>query len=110
MEGFDDKLPDSSRASVTKSTASATVEDSTSRPQAGNCAHDAPTKTPTDKDFPEGGPTAWLTVLGAYAYSLDRGGITGSSDLEPSFFVQACAFGSVQVVHAKSWSLTAMSS
>ncbi|RDX47107.1 MFS general substrate transporter [Lentinus brumalis] len=74
MEGFDDKLPDSSRVSVTKSTASATVEDSTSPPQAGHCAHDAPTKTPTDIDFPEGGLTAWLTVLGA-------------------FFVQACAFG-----------------
>ncbi|KAI0708179.1 major facilitator superfamily domain-containing protein [Cerioporus squamosus] len=73
----DDKLPaaGSSRVSVTKSNASATVEDSTSRPQTANSAEDtAPTKATTESEFPEGGPTAWLTVLGA-------------------FFVQACAFG-----------------
>ncbi|RPD54175.1 MFS general substrate transporter [Lentinus tigrinus ALCF2SS1-7] len=71
----EDKLPASSRISVTKSNASATVEDTTSRPQTAKSAEGAvPAKAYASVDFPEGGLAAWLTVLGA-------------------FFIQACAFG-----------------
>lgn len=67
---LENKLPGSSRICVTKSDASATVEDTIIWPPhtAISREYTRPVNATTDSEFPEGGLAAWLTVLGAYAY------------------------------------------
>ena len=62
----EEKLAGSSRISVTKSNASATVADFASRPQTGKAAD----VEQSSSSFPEGGLAGWTTVAGAYVLHM----------------------------------------
>ncbi|KAI0666568.1 MFS general substrate transporter [Trametes maxima] len=76
----------SSRISVNKSEASATVQEG-SRPATARSQHEGPAKAP-GVDAPEGGLAAWKTVAGAFLCQMCGFGYAGSFGVYQDFYAR----------------------